>query len=136
MRPRVLIAAPDPLLLAAYRVFLAPEGVEVVTAATRSECLAALQGTRPDLLILDAQLLNETTGDAPELFGQTGEPAIPLLILTADPEAWTWREVPPVDYGLLIKPVGPAALAGLIHAVLDRKATPLAEVDEPILERK
>ena len=91
MRPRVLIADPDELLLAAYRAFLTTEGIEAVTVTNGPDCLAALRESPPA-----------------------------VLIVTSNPARVT-AAARPTDYALLIKPVAPALLARIVRTLMESR---------------
>jgi CheY-like chemotaxis protein len=135
MRLRVLIADPDEMLLAAYRAFLAGEGVEVRTVTNGLECLDALRHGRPDVLVLDPDLRWGSGLDVLALLGED-VPAAPVLILTSRPEQVAESAVPVRDYALLIKPVPPAVVAGVIGTLAEsgwaRRVGPRAAPGQPI----
>ena len=118
MRLRVLIADSDEMLLAAYRAFLAGEGVDVRTAANGLDCLEGLRRGRPDVLVLDPDL---GWGSGLDVLAVMGEdvPAVPVLILTSRPEQVAESAVSLRDYALLIKPVPPAVVAGVIGTLAE-----------------
>jgi two-component system response regulator MtrA len=118
MRRRVLIAEPDALLLAAYQAFLAAEGVQTVAVTNGVDCRAALRQCPPDVLVLDSDLALGPDGEGLDLLREAREAsAVPVLILTSHPEDLTRGGVPLGDYGLLIKPVPPATVAGVIRSL-------------------
>jgi DNA-binding NtrC family response regulator len=119
MRPRVLIADPDELLLAAYRAFLTTEGIEAVTVTNGPDCLAALRESPPAVLILDPEL--PAGSDVLELLARGGDvPAVPVLIVTSNPARVT-AAARPTDYALLIKPVAPALLARIVRTLMESR---------------
>jgi DNA-binding response OmpR family regulator len=109
MRPRVLIADGDGLLLAACRAFLAAEGVEADTVTNAPDCLAALRGPSPALLVLDPAF-----PDAGSVLAAAAGRGVPVLLLTADPAVAARR---PADCAVMLKPVVPALLAGYVREV-------------------
>jgi DNA-binding response OmpR family regulator len=119
MRLRVLIADPDKLLLAAYRAFLAAEGVQVVTVANGPDCLAALRQATPDVLILDPELPGEAGVGIMRRMREGDVPAVPVLVLTAHPEVISEGGAPSHDYALLLKPVRSATVIGVIRSLAE-----------------
>lgn len=124
MRLRVLIADPDKLLLAVYRALLAATGVEVITASNGRDCLAALRGAAPDLLVIDndapwnsgdeiATLLDDAVANWP----------VAVLLVTADLEKFTAANTSSPGYRLLIKPVRPATVADVIRTLAEAVGT-------------
>jgi DNA-binding NtrC family response regulator len=110
----------DTILLLLYQAFLIGEDIEVRTASTGLECLEQLRRWRPDVLVLDAELL---WGAGAGVLSVRGEeptlPVVPVLLLAADPAAATEEAVPIRDYALLIKPVPPTVLVGVIRTLAD-----------------
>lgn len=56
MKPRLLIAYSDDLLLDAYQSYFWGQGYEVEVAANVAECLATLPEFAPDILVLQREL--------------------------------------------------------------------------------
>jgi DNA-binding response OmpR family regulator len=119
MRLKVLIGDADPLLLAAYRALLTAEGVQVRTVANGPDCLAALRQAPPDVLILDPELLGEAGVGNIRRMREGEVPALPILVLTTHPEVVAEAGVPIHDCALLLKPVSPATLTGVIRALME-----------------
>ncbi len=123
MKLRILIAEPDELLSAAYRAFLAAEGVEVLAVSNVRDCLATLRETAPDLLILDPELTWKCGADIGSLLDEGRDcPAIPVLLLTSRPEKVAAAS-PPARCCLLIKPVSPATVARVVRTLADSRGT-------------
>jgi DNA-binding response OmpR family regulator len=119
MSQRVLLAEPDPVLRAAYQAFLAAEGVQAIAVTNGADVRAALEGAAPAVLILDPDPPDRGVGGL-ELLRDAGEAcAVRVLILTAHPEALTGGAVPRGDYGVLLKPVPPATVAGVIRSLVE-----------------
>jgi CheY-like chemotaxis protein len=120
MRLRVLMADGDSILLSLYRAFLSTEALDVRTASTGLECLEQLRRWRPDVLVLDAELpwgagagVLEVMREDPTL------PEVPVLLLAANPGAATEEATSLRDYALLIKPVPPSMLVGVIRTLAE-----------------
>jgi CheY-like chemotaxis protein len=107
------------LLLAAYRAFLAAEGVQTTTATNGPDCLAALCRGLPDVLIIDPELLGDAGAGILARLGQADLPPVPALILTTHPDEVARTPSPLPDSMLLLKPVPPAMLAGLIRILVE-----------------
>jgi DNA-binding NtrC family response regulator len=56
MKPRLLAADPDPILLQIYRAFFPTFGFEAATARDGLECVALLHEFAPDVLVLSLDL--------------------------------------------------------------------------------
>jgi DNA-binding response OmpR family regulator len=132
MRLKVLVVAGDEMLLAAYHAFLAGEGMETITARSRLDCLRALRSSAPDVLVLTPDLpWDSALGVLEQMLEEPDVPTIPVLILTAQPEQIAASAVPIPDYALLLEPVSPATVAGLIRTLADSGWCPPA----PLLQR-
>jgi CheY-like chemotaxis protein len=110
----------DTILLSLYRAFLMTEAIDVRTASTGLECLEQLRHWRPDVMVLDADLpwgagagVLEVMREDPTL------PEVPVLLLAADPAAATEEAGALGDYALLIKPVPPSMLTGVIRTLAE-----------------
>jgi DNA-binding response OmpR family regulator len=119
MKPRVVIADRDPLLLATYRAFLAAEGFDVVTARTGLECLEALRRGSLAACILDPDLPWGTGLGVLEVLREEHLPCPPVLLLTSNPALVTEAAVPVRDYAVMLKPVCPATVAGVVRTLAD-----------------
>jgi CheY-like chemotaxis protein len=110
----------DRILLSLYRAFLTGEEIEVRTASTGLECLEQLRCWRPDVLVLDAELpRGASVGVLAVMAEDPTLPGVPVLLLAANPAATTAEAVPLRDYALLIKPVPPSMLVGVIRTLAD-----------------
>lgn len=122
MRPRVLIADPDDLMLAAYEAFLAGEGFLIQTVSTALDCLTALREAPPDLLVIDPDLPWGSGMGVLVLMEQEPDlPCVPAIILA--------RQIEPVlhkgpllrEYAILLKPTSPGIVAAAIRQILSEK---------------
>ena len=124
MRLRVLIAGLDELLLAAYRAFLAAEGVEIITVTNGRDCLASLQRFLPDVLIIDLELPWEPGTGIKALVNEgKGLPAVPVLFLTSRPEKVAEIPAHMASCRFMIKPVPPATVASVVRTLAESSAT-------------
>lgn len=117
---KLLLVDDEPELLRMVTSILSDDGfVNIVTAATVSEGLAAVQKERPDLAVLDVMLPD---GDGFELMRQIRTVSdIPVIFLTAKDE----KEDKLAGLGLgaddyIAKPFLPKELLLRIHAILRR----------------
>jgi DNA-binding response OmpR family regulator len=89
-RPGVLVVADDPLLLGIVRGLLEPRGLRVATLCDPSLLVARLEGERPDLMLLDAEMSGI---DGVELCrsvrGHQRWREVPVLVLTEHTDAAT-----------------------------------------------
>jgi DNA-binding response OmpR family regulator len=116
MKPRVLLAEADGLHAAACRAFLSAEGVECHVVASGLDCLAYLRQSRPEVLVLDADLpwgsgLGELTG-----LREEGLADLPVVLLTDRPGRLAEEMSGAV---VLLKPVTPLRLTATIVGILD-----------------
>jgi DNA-binding NtrC family response regulator len=84
---RILISDDQPDVRESLRLLLKSEGFKVDTAASPEAALAALDGQRPDLVLMDMNYTQDTTSgqEGLELLGrlQALEPALPVIVMTA-----------------------------------------------------
>ena len=84
---RILILDDQPDVRESLRLLLKSEGFKVDTAATPAAALAALEGTRPELLLMDMNYTQDTTSgrEGLELLArvQALEPQLPVVVMTA-----------------------------------------------------
>ena len=114
---RVLIADPDPLLLAACRIFLVGQAIDLTAVTIASECWALAQDRPPDLLIIDPELPGFHLKDVLPTGRPGREPAQPPLLLLVRPELLPEQVPCRPDMAILLKPVPPALLALIIGTV-------------------
>ena len=123
MRSRVVIADADKMLLAVYRAFLAAEGYETVTVTNGLACLEALKEADTSMLVIDPDIPWGGGGIAALMREKTDLPAVPVLFLTSHPESVTEAILPPSQYAILIKPVAPATVVGIVRTLAERPVT-------------
>ena len=117
---RLLIVEDDPLAALASSELLAEAGHEIVGVAERGkDAIARLEDARPDLVLTDLRLADQTGGLAVARAAKAKSGA-PALFLTSDPALA--REGSQWALGCLRKPYGPpdlldavAVCEGLIH---------------------
>jgi DNA-binding response OmpR family regulator len=120
MRPTVLVADTDELLVAAYRAFFVVEGFQVNWVTDGVSCLESLRQHPPEVLILDAELPWGGSSGVLEVMRQDSTIAfVPVVLLTAQPSA-----LPTPGAGVnapvtLLKPVVPSSIAVLLRNLLD-----------------
>jgi DNA-binding response OmpR family regulator len=120
MRLRLLIAAADTLLLSVYQAFLVDEAIEMRTATTAADCLDQVRSWTPDVLVLDEDLLWPCgKSGLDRLREDPGLPPVPVLLLASPPGIPGEEAMPIRDCALLLKPVRPMVLAGVIRILAD-----------------
>jgi len=117
-RGRVLVVDNDPAVLDGMRTLLGAWGLHVLSATGRPDALAALQATRPELLLLDYQLDDGLTGldllaDLRRELGPT-----PAVLITADHSVAVAAAAREAGCFLLNKPLKPLALRSLLNQLL------------------
>jgi DNA-binding response OmpR family regulator len=122
MRSRIVIADSDELLLAVYRAFLAAEGYDAITVTNGLDCLEALKKTETCMLVIDPEIPWGGDGIAALMREDSDLPAVPVLFLTRRPEAVTEASLPASRYAILMKPVAPAIVCRIVHALAARPA--------------
>jgi len=84
---RILISDDQPDVRESLRLLLKSEGFKVDTAASPAAALAALEGQRADLVLMDMNYSQDTTSgqEGLELLGriQALDPALPVIVMTA-----------------------------------------------------
>ena len=89
---RVMIAEDEPLIAQDIARLMRNSGAIVIGPFGKaSDALTALESEKPDLAFVDAHL---TDGPAFGLADQLNGMSIPLIFLTADPEAFQMRDYP------------------------------------------
>ena len=87
MRPRLLIADDQSDVLAALRLALSREGIEVVTVSSPTGALAAVAVEGFDAALIDLNYTRDTTSGAEglELLGKLHQhdPTLPIIVMTA-----------------------------------------------------
>ena len=118
---KILLVDDDELLRSAMRSVLMAEGFEVITNPNGRECRPLALKEKPDLIMLDVQLLD---ADGVEVCRQLkSDPEtrdIPVLLMTGAAFAVTTR-VSGLDAGAddyLFKPVSPKVLCSRIRSIL------------------
>jgi CheY-like chemotaxis protein len=123
MTKTILLVDDDPDFLEQHRMLLEANGYAVRTAASGRECLAEVEGCRPDLIILDMVMGERTEGFdvSRELRNSEYTKGIPLVMITSVNDAIPFRIEPdrtwlPVD-ALIEKPVDPQLLLSVVQRV-------------------
>jgi CheY-like chemotaxis protein len=113
MGPRVLIAESDAELVAFLQRFLTRRGYAVETAAGGLECLEKLHRFRPQVLVLNVQLLWGGGDGVLARLREGGDvPPVPVVLTGADGNG---PDAPPVVRRLL-KPFSLADLLDSVHS--------------------
>ncbi|MGD8397188.1 MAG: response regulator [Candidatus Eiseniibacteriota bacterium] len=117
--PRILLVDDDPLTCDLVARRLERDDYRVTTAMCVDDGLRVSAEEEPDLVLLDAELVN---GDAAAFARHPDDapaaPATPIILMTGgadDPGDWQAA-------GLIAKPFSPDQLLATIRAVLDRHA--------------
>ncbi len=119
---RIALLDDEAVVLAALKAFLEGEGATVLAAETPEALLVALAGAAPppEVLVVDYRLRGGVTGAvaAGQIQAALGR-RLPALLLTGDTEPRRLVEAQASGFGLLHKPVDPAALLRALAAVLE-----------------
>jgi len=121
-RARVLIIDDEKGVRTGMATLLGDRGLEVVTAASAAEAIAALDpAALPDLLICDYRLRDHLSGfDAIDAVRAATVTDLPAFIITGDTDPQIREEARARGLYLLGKPVRPTQLLHVIARVLDR----------------
>ncbi|MFQ5622755.1 MAG: response regulator transcription factor [Paracoccaceae bacterium] len=88
MGKRILILEDEPNIVESLTFILNRAGFEVTTAADGAAAMGAIEGARPDLVILDVMLPNRSGFDIlRDIRGKSATEALPVLMLTARGQA-------------------------------------------------
>ena len=111
----VLAIDNEPTILAGMRTLLGGWGCQVITASSIGDALQRLEnGDRPDAIIADFHLNNETGLQAIDALRGLLGTATPAVLITADRSPEVRDEAARRDIPLINKPVRPAALRALL----------------------
>jgi DNA-binding response OmpR family regulator len=114
MGRRILIVDDESTILQTLRIIFEDAGYEVLTAGTPSEALRLFQAETLDLVLLDYRLPDNGESVGPEM--KRMKPAVPILLLSGDPEA---ASASSFAVALIAKPIQPPELLAQIAALFD-----------------
>lgn len=122
---RVLVVDDDPDITFAVSLFLKKVGHEVLTAASRTEGMKALETSTPDLLILDVMMEQPDDGLAMAQDLRRAGNTVPIIMLTSVGKATGMSfgqdsEMVPVD-AFFEKPVRPEDLLAKVGELLKKQ---------------
>lgn len=123
--PRVLVVDDDEAIRTALERALALEGFAVSTVDGGRAALAAVEGDRPDVVVLDVAMPDLDGVAVTRTLRGRGE-ALPILVLSARDEIddrVAGLQAGADDY--LVKPFALAELVARLHALLRRRGDPL-----------
>lgn len=122
MRPRLLVAVPEPVPRDLYQEFLAQAGFDVHPAAGVADLVVLSSPRLPDLIVLDADLPWDAD-DGLTFFSLLSEHAtaapVPVVLLTAERDSSLLKALPFPISAVLVKPVSPLQLARRIWVLLE-----------------
>lgn len=123
---RVFSVEDDPRVRHSVHTLLSGWGCEVMLASGVQEALRlATHGAIPDLLLLDYRLPDGKGPElVPELFRQWGS-EVPVLVMSAEPDAAVRQNVEANGWSFLAKPVSPSKLRAALTHLLMRRAAPV-----------
>ena len=106
----------EPRILDGMRTLLEGWGCTVVTAATRTEAIAALasKALRPDAVVVDYHLDGDNGVDVIAALRAHFDAELPAVLVTADRTEELRTEAAARDIRVLAKPLKPAALRALL----------------------
>ena len=123
MTPTVLVVDDDVNICEALRIYLEPEGWEVVTVHDGGAAIKAIRCMRLQLLLLDVMLPGQSGWDILKQVRQVS--ALPVIMLTARGEGYD--KVRGLNLGAddyIVKPFDPLELLARVKAVMRRSQPP------------
>jgi len=122
---RILIVDDDQDMRNALQFLLESYGGEVRTAASAAEALAALEHSRPDVLLSDVAMPGGSGYDLMRtIVAQAGRDAPPAAALSSYAKETDREQAVAVGFRtLLAKPIDPGALIALVADLAGRKLT-------------
>ena len=119
--PMILVADDDPSILKLVRLELTEQGFHAVTAQNGADALKVAEEQRPDLIVLDIMLPDQSGLEVMrQLRQRTSTPIILLTAMNTDADKVRGLEMGADDY--LAKPFNPEELSARVRAVLRRGA--------------
>ena len=118
---RILVIEDDAMMQSVLRDSLEAAGYEVVVAGEGGAGLEAARGARPDLVLLDVNLPDQTGHDVcRKLKAEAATKGIPVVMMTGEAREVVLR-VAGLDAGAddyLFKPLGPKVLLARVKSLL------------------
>lgn len=129
---RILVADPNEILVEDYQRHLEACGAVVATAKDGLECVELLRDFRPDVLVLEPELLwGGGPGVLERMLSEPDVPIAPVVVVTSARDLEQLREIIKFPlYDLAVKPLTPEQLATKIRWVVDN-ALKLGKVGWP-----
>ena len=122
--PLVLIVDDDKLTRWSVSRVLTRAGYQVQEAATAADGLAAIEGDRPDAVLLDI-VLPDGDGFSALRTIREAHPRLPVILITAHGSEETVRTARDLGArGHLTKPCNPAELCAALALAIDRPTSP------------
>lgn len=119
---QVLLIEDDPLAMASVVALLTSWGCEVLaTSSAHEACMHIANGVRPDMLLSDYRLADDTNGiDAIAAVRAAMGMALPACLISGDTDVDLMQRARALGLTLLHKPVRPAKLRSLLRSVAAR----------------
>ncbi|MFE0403510.1 response regulator [Streptomyces nigra] len=116
--PRVVIADDQALVRTGFGMILTADGIDVVAeAADGEEAVAAVERTRPDLVLMDIRMpgLDGLEATRRILSGATPDPPRVLILTTYDLDRYVYAALTAGATGFLLKDVTPEHLVAAVR---------------------
>ncbi len=129
MCAKIVFADDDPLMERLYQPYLERAGFQWVGARNGREAVEAATREQPQLAIVDVYMPEMDGLSAMlELKQRKETRAIPVIVITADPEHYLYRERfrEAGAAGFMVKPFSPSQLMQVIRGLISDRPVPVA----------
>lgn len=134
---RAVIADDQTLVRTGFRMILSADGIEVVAeAADGAEAVAAVRGTRPDVVLMDIRMPRMDGIEATRQIMSGGANETRVVILTTyDLDRYVYAALTAGASGFLLKDISPEHLVAAVRLVRSGDALLAPTITRRLIER-
>ena len=134
---RVVVADDQALVRTGFRMILTVEGIEVVAEATNGcEAVAAVNRTRPDVVLMDIRMPEMDGLEATRrILTDAADPPRVIILTTFDLDHYVYAALSAGASGFLLKDVTPEHLVGAVRMVRSGDALLAPAITRRLVER-